>query len=210
MMSRAFAQISFTPAVRAVQERQGSARAYSGFLEPDAESGDRLGPEETAFIHRMDGMFQATVSETGWPYVQFRGGPVGFVKVLDDSTIAFADFRGNRQYISTGNLSGNDRIALILVDYPNRRRLKIWGHATLVDAEDDPDLIARLHDNSYRAKPERAVVIRIAALDWNCPQHIPQRLTMEEMEQQLKPVREEMAALIAENEALKSALNAPG
>ncbi len=205
-MPRAFAEISFTPNVRAMQEQYGSAKAYAGFLGDDVERGDRLGPDEAAFITGIDGFFQATVSETGWPYVQFRGGPAGFVKVLDHRTIAYADFRGNRQYLSVGNLTGNDRVAVILVDYPNRRRLKIWGHAALVDAEDDPGLIEQLHDSSYRAKPERAVVITITATDWNCPQHIPQRFTVEEFEQQIAPLREQMAALTAENKALKTEL----
>ena len=207
-MARAFANLSFTPAVRAVQARYGSDQSYAKFLEPDADGGDRLGPDEAAFIAAMDGFFQATVSETGWPYVQFRGGRPGFLKVLDETTIAYADFRGNRQYLSAGNLSADDRIALILVDYPNRRRLKIWGRARLVAAEDDPDLLETLSDPTYRAKPERAVVISIEAFDWNCPQHIPQRMTLEELETQLAPVREELAALRAENRKLRQALEA--
>ena len=182
-MARAFAEIAFTPNVRAVQDAQGSAKAYTKFLAPEAEGGDRLSEIEAKFIKARDGFYQSTVSETGWPYVQFRGGPVGFVHVLDDETIAYADFRGNRQYVSVGNLSTNDRISLILVDYPNRRRLKIWGRARIVDRETAPDLVARLHDESYRARPERAVVITIEAFDWNCPQHIPQRFTLEELAQ---------------------------
>ena len=181
-MARAFAEIAFTPAVRAVQERLGSAAAYDKFLAPMAERGDRLGPEEAAFIAARDGFYQATVSSTGWPYVQFRGGPAGFLKALDERTIAYADFRGNRQYLSSGNLAGDDRISLILMDYANRRRLKIWGRAKLVDITADAVLVARLHDPSYRAWPERAVVITVEAFDWNCPQHIPQRLTLEELE----------------------------
>ncbi len=203
-MARAFAEIAFTPAVLAEQEKQGSAKGYAKFLAPDADGGDRLTETEAGFIAARDGFFQATVSETGWPYVQFRGGPAGFVKVLDDKTIAYADFRGNRQYLSVGNLSEDDRISLILVDYPNRRRLKIWGHARIVDRETDPDLVARLHDETYRARPERAVVITVKAFDWNCPQHIPQRFTVEEFQQALTPVREELARLRAENDRLKA------
>lgn len=205
-MSRAFAEISFTPSVLAVQEQNGSAESYSKFLEPDADRGDRVGPMETEFISRRDGFYQATVSNAGWPYVQFRGGPIGFLKVLDESTIAYADFRGNRQYLSVGNLADNDRVSLILMDYPNRRRLKVWGRAKLVGAKDDPLLMTKLQDPTYRALPERAVVIEVEALDWNCPQHIPQRMTLEELEPQLKPVRDEIAQLKAENEKLKSAL----
>ncbi len=202
-MSRAFAEIAFTPAVKAVQQSMGSAESYAGFLDPDAEPADRLGEAEAGFIANRDGFYQATVSETGWPYVQFRGGPAGFVKVLDGKTIAYADFRGNRQYVSTGNLDGNDRISLILMDYPNRRRLKIWGRARLVDANDDPHLIERLQDKSYRGLPERAVVIDVEAFDWNCPQHIPQRLTVQELEPVISPLRDEIDRLKAENASLK-------
>jgi len=209
-MARAFAEIAFTPAVRAEQGRQGSAKAYAKFLAPDGDRGDVLGDREAAFIAARDGFFQATISESGWPYVQFRGGPAGFVKVLDEATIAYADYRGNRQYISAGNLAGNTRIALILVDYPNKSRLKVWGRVRLVDAADDPALIASLHDESYRAKPERAVVITIEAFDWNCPQHIPQRLTLEEFEPMVAPLRASIESLQAENVELRAALKARG
>ena len=137
-MARAFAVIAFTPAVLAAQEKQGSASSYAKFLSAEAEGGDRLTADEAAFIAERDSFFQATVSETGWPYVQFRGGPAGFLKVLDDKTIAYADYRGNRQYVSVGNLSRDDRVSLILVDYPNRRRLKIWGRARIVDGHRHP------------------------------------------------------------------------
>ena len=206
-MARAFAEIAFTPAVRAVQERLGSAAAYDKFLAPMAERGDRLGPEEAAFIAARDGFYQATVSSTGWPYVQFRGGPAGFLKALDERTIAYADFRGNRQYLSSGNLAGDDRISLILMDYANRRRLKIWGRAKLVDITADAVLVARLHDPSYRAWPERAVVITVEAFDWNCPQHIPQRLTLEELEPYLASLRDQITGLKAENRSLGVALD---
>ncbi len=186
-MPRAFAEIAFTPDVRAEQERRGSAAAYRKFLAPMAPRDNRLGTEETAFIAERDGFYQATTSSTGWPYVQFRGGPKGFLKILDEQTVAYADFRGNRQYLSTGNLTGDDRVSMILMDYANRRRLKVWGRATLVDAATDPDLITGLHDPEYRAKPERAVVITIEAFDWNCPAHIPERLTAEEWQTRLSP-----------------------
>ncbi len=205
-MARSFAEIAFTPAVRNVQEAQGSAAAYAKFLSPDAERGDRLTERESAFIAERDGFYQATVSETGWPYVQFRGGPAGFLKVLDDHTIAYADFRGNRQYINTGNLTGDDRISLILVDYPNRRRVKIWGRARLVDIAENPAFVERLHDSNYSAQPERAVVITIDAFDWNCPQHIPQRFTLEELGDILAPIHEELASVRAENARLKTVL----
>jgi len=203
-MARGFAEIAFTPAVRAAQETNGSAAAYAKLLAPDADRGDRLTEREAAFIAERDGFYQATVSETGWPYVQFRGGPAGFLEVLDDKTIAYADFRGNRQYISTGNLTGDDRISLILMDYPNRRRLKVWGRAKLADVAQNPDQTERLHDGAYAARPERAVVITVEAFDWNCPRHIPRRFTVEELEHTLAPLREELAALRAENERLKA------
>ncbi|HSF96290.1 MAG TPA: pyridoxamine 5'-phosphate oxidase family protein [Thermohalobaculum sp.] len=200
-MARAFAEIAFTPAVRAVQARQGSADGYDRFLAPETDPANRLGPEEAAFVEARDGFYQATVSETGWPYVQFRGGPPGFLKVLDDQTVAYADFRGNRQYVSAGNLAGDGRISMILMDYPNRRRLKVFGHARL---SDDPELVARLHVEGYKARPERAVVITIAGLDWNCPQHIPVRLTREELEPHLAPIKAQLARLQAENTELRA------
>ena len=202
-MARAFAEIAFTFDVLAEQARQGSAGSYAKFLDSEAAPADKLGPAEAAFVGARDGFYQATVSETGWPYVQFRGGPRGFLKVLDEATLAYADFRGNRQYLSVGNLKGDGRVALILVDYPNRRRLKVWGHARIVGAADDPELVARLHDPAYKAKPERAVVIAVAALDWNCPQHLPQRYTLEELEPALAQLRGELQRLQAENAALR-------
>ncbi len=194
-MTRAFAKISFTPAVLAVQEKQGSAENYASFLAKSADPGDKLGYAEAEFIMAMDGFYQATVSENGWPYVQFRGGPKGFLKVLDEKTIAYADFRGNRQYLSTGNLAENDRISLILMDYPNRRRLKIWGRVKLLETSKNPTLVEQLKPENYRAFPERAVVITIEAIDWNCPQHIPQRMTHEELEPELTALHDEIARL---------------
>ncbi len=205
-MAKAFAELVFTESVREMQEKQGSARMYERFLTPEAPADDHLGPDEKQFIELRDGFYQATVSETGWPYVQFRGGPRGFLKVLDKKTVAYADFRGNRQYISTGNLERDNRIAMILVDYPNSARIKILGRARLVEGADDPDLMARLHDDSYRARPERAVVITVEGFDWNCPQHLPVRLTMEEMQPILSPFQNELAQLRAENAALKAEL----
>jgi hypothetical protein len=209
-MARAFAEIAFTPGVLAEQTRQGTAESYGKFLTDEAEPRDSLGPGEAAFIAQRDGSYQATVSETGWPYVQFRGGPVGFLKVLDEKTIAYADFRGNRQYLSVGNLRGDDRVALILVDYPNRRRLKVWGHARIVELADDAALVTRLHDPTYKARPERAVVITIAALDWNCQQHLPERYTLEELEPALAQLRHELQRLRAENAALRGEAVPPG
>ncbi|GAB4392840.1 MAG: pyridoxamine 5'-phosphate oxidase family protein [Kiloniellaceae bacterium] len=209
-MARAFAEITFTPGVLAEQARQGSAQSYAKFLDENAEPRDVIGPSEAAFLAQRDGFYQATVAENGWPYVQFRGGPRGFLKVLDEKTIAYADFRGNRQYLSVGNLKADDRVSLILVDYPNRRRVKIWGRAKIVERGDDPALVARLHDPDYRAKPERAVVITVEAFDWNCPQHLPERYTLEELEPAFAKIRAEMQALREENAALKAAATVSG
>lgn len=209
-MARAFAEIAFTPTVRAKQQEQGSAQSYARFLVPEADRNDRFGDRESAFAEARDGFFQATVSETGWPYVQFRGGPPGFLKVLDPATLGYADFRGNRQYVSVGNIATDDRVAMILVDYPNRARLKILGRARTVERDDDPDLVDRLMVPGYRARPERAVLVTIEGFDWNCPAHIPQRFTLQELEPALAPVREELARLEAENRDLRAKLAAGG
>ncbi|MEZ5936020.1 MAG: pyridoxamine 5'-phosphate oxidase family protein [Alphaproteobacteria bacterium] len=209
-MAQAFADIAFTPTVRDQQERLGSARLYDRALAKETPAGDSLGAREAAFIEARDGFYQATVSETGWPYVQFRGGTAGFLKVLDPKTVAYADFRGNRQYVSLGNLGGDSRIALILMDYPNRRRLKILGRARTVDLADDPDLVAQLAVPDCKGRPERAVLITVEAFDWNCPQHIPQRFTVEELATQLAPIRETHERLRAENDSLRAQLAALG
>jgi uncharacterized protein len=175
----AYRKLMFTSAVRAMQTRKGVRMSVTTSDHPENPRGT-LGADETHFIAARDGFYQATVSETGWPYVQFRGGPTGFLKVLDNETLAYADFRGNKQYISTGNLTGNDRISIILMDYPNRRRLKILGRARLVEGADDRDLIAQLESPDYPGCIERAVVIEVAGYDWNCPQHITPRYTERE------------------------------
>ena len=179
-MARAFAEVAFTPSVRAAQERYGSASAGERFLSDEIDRRDRLTEHEASFIRARDGFYLGTVSEDGWPYVQFRGGPAGFLRVLDEKTVAWADFRGNRQYLSAGNLGANDRVSLFLMDYPNRRRLKLWGRAQIVDAAENPALVEALFPQGYKAIPERAVMVTVAAFDWNCPQHIPERLTAEE------------------------------
>ena len=176
-MPRPFGRIAFTPTVLSFQESRGIRTRAPVPDDPRDPRGTHLTEAESEFIAARDGFYQATVSESGWPYVQFRGGPTGFLRVLDERTIAYADFRGNMQYISAGNLAGDGRVSLILMDYANRRRLKILGRARLVDAADDPALVARLEDPSYRAHVERAVVIAVEAFDWNCPQHITPRYT---------------------------------
>lgn len=205
-MARAFTDLAFTPQVLVLQKQDGSDDLYAPLLGDDVERGDRLGEIEAAFIQALDGFYQSSVAETGWPYVQFKGGPLGFLKVLDEKTIGYADYRGNRQHLSAGNLTADNRVALIAMDYPNRRRLKLWGRVSLVKRADNPDLVRSLHVEGYKAVPQRAVLITIEAFDWNCPAHIPQRMTLDELEPQLTPFREQMEALIRENNHLKTEL----
>ena len=204
-MAVAFTKIAFTPAVKAAQSRYGSRANYVQ-LECAGDSGAELGVQEIEFIQTRDSFYQATVSETGWPYVQNRGGPAGFLQVLDAKTLAYADFRGNRQYVSVGNINADGRMALILMDYPNRLRLKVWGRAKVIDANNDPDLIARLEMPAYRARVERAVVIAVEAYDWNCPQHITPRFTEAEIATWAEALQQELLALQEENARLKSEL----
>ena len=152
----------------------------------------------------------ATVSEDGWPYVQHRGGPAGFLKLVDDRTLAFADYRGNRQYISTGNLAANDRACLILVDYPRRARLKIYVHVEKLALDADPALTDLVMDKDYKARAERIFRLRLEAFDWNCPQHITPRFTEREIEQAVRPLHERLAQLEAENSALQDRLGKLG
>ena len=205
-MSRAFTKIAFTPSVKAAQSLYGSRAAYARFEAGD-DTGDTLTPRETEFIQARDSFYQATVSETGWPYVQFRGGPAGFLQVLDERTIAYADFRGNRQYLSVGNLNTDDRVTLILMDYPNRHRLKIWGQAQVIHGSENPEWLARLEMPGYRAQVERAIIILVEAYDWNCPQHITPRFTEAEIAAAATGMQQELAELKAENAKLKTALS---
>jgi hypothetical protein len=197
-MGNKFAEIAFTPTVRSVQEGMGSRPSYARMeLGPDLN--DELGPSEAAFIGVRDSFYMATVSETGWPYVQHRGGPAGFVRVLDAKTIGFADFRGNRQYVSVGNLMRDDRVSLLFMDYPNRARLKVLGRASLIGPE-RREILDRLEPSNYRARIERGFLIRVEAFDWNCPQHITQRFTLAEIEDATAPLRQRIAELEAQLE----------
>jgi uncharacterized protein len=204
-MSKHYGEIAFTDAVRDVQDRYGSGAFYKSKTPRAraAESSDALTEDAREFLGQRDGFYLATVSETGWPYVQFRGGPVGFLRVIDEHTLGWADFRGNLQYISTGNLGTDDRVALFAMDYAHRRRLKIYGHARIVTVEDDPDLAAALADSSYDATVQRAVIVHVEAFDWNCPQHITPRFTAAEIEPVMAELRSEVEALRAENVALR-------
>lgn len=202
-MGHKFAEIAFTPAVKAAQDVQGSRGNYLRFEEGVAHH-DRLGPAETDFIAARDSFYMASVSETGWPYVQHRGGPPGFLRELDDQTIGFADFRGNRQYVSLGNLARNDRVSLILMDYAHRRRLKILGRARALGPDDDPALLARLELSDYRARVERGMLITVEAFDWNCPQHITPRFTAEQVTEATAPLHARIAELEAQLAALRA------
>jgi hypothetical protein len=202
-MTNAFMHLAFTPKVRAVQTRMGSRDAYAHgeHLPVDAPA---LGPNEIEFITARDSFYLATVSETGWPYVQHRGGPAGFLKVLDSRTVGFADFSGNRQYISTGNLAGDDRVSLFLMDYPHQARLKILGRARVVDEDSEPELLARLDNPHYRARVERGIVIRIEGFDWNCPKYITPRYTEDEVAQRIRAALEAHATSVAARPAMRT------
>jgi len=180
-MGRQFAKIAFTPLVKKQQELHGSRRQYQR-VEEGGDPGIRLGEDEREFIKGRDGFYMASVSETGWPYIQFRGGPKGFLRVLDDQTLGFADLRGNKQYISVGNLQHDDRVALFLMDYVGQQRLKILGRTKVSEGnEEAQELLAELKTSERNASPERAFIIHIEAFDWNCPQHITPRFTKEEV-----------------------------
>ena len=203
-MPQSFADIAFTPGVQALQRKHGSRAQYARMQQHAGPA--VLGAREREFLAAADTFHLATVGETGWPYVQHRGGPRGFVRVLSPTTIAFADFRGNLQYISTGNVVHDDRAALIVVDYANRRRLKLLGHLRFVDADvADRALAAAVDLPGYRATVERIAVVDIVALDWNCPQHITPRFTAAEVDLRTRPLEARIAALEAELRVLRSA-----
>ncbi len=202
-MTAPISDIAFTPAVKAVQERKGSR---AGYLKMEEKGGwrDTISADLAAFIAGRDSFYLATASADGQPYVQHRGGPPGFLKVLDERTLAFADFRGNRQYITAGNLSENDKAYLFLMDYPNRRRIKIWGRARVVG--DDPALLGRLFDAGYKARPDQAVVFELEAWDVNCPQHITPRFTEAEIAARTAALQGQIADLEAERDSLRDRL----
>jgi uncharacterized protein len=187
-MSHRFADVAFTASVRAQQARWGTT-CRNERMQSLGGPNDRLSAAEVVFITTRDSFYMASVSESGRPYVQHRGGPPGFLQVLDDKTLGFADFRGNAQYVSAGNLHHDNRVSLILMGYPSKQRLKPLGGATLVEEAADPGLIARLENPNYRARVERAFVISIDAFDWNCPQHITPRFTPAEFDPLVAPLR---------------------
>jgi predicted pyridoxine 5'-phosphate oxidase superfamily flavin-nucleotide-binding protein len=207
-MGYGFLDIASTASVKAAQAANGAEELWANFS--GDRTFDRFTESEAAFIAERDSFYMATVSESGWPYVQHRGGPAGFLKRLDDKTLAFADFRGNRQYISVGNLAANDRASLILVDYAGRQRLKIYGRVEQIKLADAPELASLLSLPGYRAKPERALLLHLEAFDWNCPQHITPRFSRGEVEGAVEPMRRRLEQLEAENNALREQLNSRG
>jgi len=193
MMAHQYAKIAFTKSVRQVQEEQNSRAGYAG-MDTGEDYNFLISKRESDFIGNRDSFYMASVSETDWPYVQHRGGPKGFLKVIDEQTLGFADYKGNRQYISTGNFRTNNKVSLILMDYANRRRLKIIGYISQVD-EGDWGKFTSLEDDHYRARVERAFIIKIAAFDWNCPQHITPRYSETELSALIKPLEDKIAQL---------------
>lgn len=191
-MAQRFTEIVGTPAVLRAQEH------YYGRARPVRAAGDDpLGRRETEYVASRDSFYMATVGEGGWPYLQHRGGSPGFLHVLGPTQLAFADYEGNHQLVSTGNLAGNDRVALFLMDYAQRRRLKLLGRARVLDARDAPELAARLTAPSDEGHVERVVVIDVVSYEWNCPQHVTQRFTADEVATLVEPLREEIATLRA-------------
>jgi predicted pyridoxine 5'-phosphate oxidase superfamily flavin-nucleotide-binding protein len=193
-MADKFMQLVLTPAVQQAQDKYfGKHQVVESALEIDP-----LTRSEAYFIDSRDSFYMATVSETGWPYLQHRGGPLGFVKVLGPNLIGFADFKGNRQLVSTGNLDVTDRVALFMMDYPHRTRLKLLGHARLLDAREHPELVDQLAPEPLRRKVERLFLVEVISYDWNCPQYITPRFTAAEVERYAAPLKVRIAELEAQ------------
>lgn len=200
-MAKNFAELAFTSAVKEMQEKHGSRSSYAR-MEQDSYV-DGLAENEMDFIAGQDSFYMASIGENGFPYIQHRGGPKGFLKVLDTKQIGFIDFKGNMQYISVGNIATNKNIALIMVDYPSRTRLKILARTEIVELKDDPALFDQLNPGDYKFRPERMMVFTIEAYDWNCPQHITPRYTVADIEQAFAGQRAHISKLEAEVKALK-------
>lgn len=197
-MARNYVHTLFSDAARAAQAADGSREAYARMEDGADGLPDLLTAKEGEFIAARDSFYLASVTPDGWPYVQHRGGPAGFLKLLEGNRLGFADYRGNRQHVSTSNLIADPRVSLFLMDYPNRRRLKILGHARIETADGEPELLSRLMPEGYRALPERAYLIDVIGFDWNCPQHITPRFTEAEMAAALQPMNDELTRLRAE------------
>jgi hypothetical protein len=202
-----FGSLVFTPLVKKLQERYGSRRQYER-MENFGATQDRLTDFETEFLAQRDSFYMATTGATGWPYVQHRGGPKGFLKVIDDRTLAFGDLRGNKQYISTGNLLSDDRVAIIMVDYPRQARLKILGRIEILEGEKAEGWLDKVRMRGEKTLVERVFVIHVEAYDWNCPQHITPRYSVDELRDGMKDVEQRIHSLQQENDALRKELAA--
>jgi uncharacterized protein len=205
MEAKPSSDIAFTASVKAMQARRGSREAYAR-MEARGGFQTKLTPDLIAFLTEVDTAYLATANAAGQPYVQHRGGPKGFICTLDETTLGFADFAGNRQYITLGNLAENDQAFLFLMDYAHRRRIKIWGGARIVEA--DPELISRLMPKGYPARAERAILFEVKAWDVNCPRHIPQKLDAGEVAEVLAKLQNRIETLEAENDKLRAAMSA--
>ena len=203
-MARNFGEIAFTDAVKALQSQHGSRANYERMQRQTFHDG--LTDSEIDFIESRDSFYMASIGESGFPYIQHRGGPRGFLKILDKHRIGFIDFVGNRQYVSVGNIATNNKVSLIMVDYPARARLKIYATAAVVELKDDEDLLHQLDLKDYKFKPERMLVLTVEAYDWNCPQHIIPRYTVEEIERAFMPLKEKVAKQEEEIQRLKEQL----
>ncbi len=203
-MARNYVRTLFTDAARAMQQADGSRASYARMEEGGDGTSDNITPKEAEFIAARDSFYIASVTPEGWPYVQHRGGPAGFLRLLLGNQIGFADYQGNRQHVSNSNLVAEPRVSLILMDYPNQRRLKILGHARIKSATDDAALVASLMPDGYIAMAERAYVIDVIGFDWNCPQHITPRFTDAEIAAAIQPLNAELNQLRAEVESLRA------
>ncbi|MBB5338901.1 pyridoxamine 5'-phosphate oxidase family protein [Tunturiibacter gelidoferens] len=203
-----FQELAFTPLVKQHQQEHGSRRQYERMTE-HSPSGNTLARDEQAFIALRDSFYMASVSETGWPYVQHRGGPKGFVRVIEPGLLGFADLRGNKQYISLGNFDHDARVALFFMDYPNQTRLKVLGRVEVHEHDSEtPALIESFRPTDKSSVIERVILVHVEAFDWNCPQHITPRYTAEEIQQVIAPLSQRLAKLDAENAKLREELHA--
>jgi predicted pyridoxine 5'-phosphate oxidase superfamily flavin-nucleotide-binding protein len=200
-----FGSLVFTPLVKKLQERYGSRRQYAR-MEDSGGSQDRFTDFESEFLEQRDSFYWATIGSTGWPYVQHRGGAKGFLKVIDDQTLAFADYRGNKQYISTGNLQTDSRVAMILVDYPRQARLKILGRVEIFEGDQAESWLPRVRVPGDKTPIERVFVIHLEAYDWNCPQHITPRYTADEIREGMRTIEQRVQQLEQENQSLRQEL----
>lgn len=207
-MAKNFAEIAFSDAAKALQSKYGSRSSYERMEKMNVVDG--LSPNEARFIEQRDSFYLASVVSNGFPYIQHRGGPKGFVKVLDKYTIGYIDFTGNKQYVSVGNFATNNKVALIMMDYPAKARLKILAKAEVVELDENHELLEKLDLGNYQHRPERMILFHIEAFDWNCPQHINPRYTVDEIKSAFKPHLDKIAELEEENRSLKEKIRIAG